>query len=598
MSDVRVQGGSYADALANGRRLLEIDARAAATQAVTLLKNRPASAPALRLLAAALRRLNRPQEAERAELDAVRTSLADPAIAAARRAIQERRRADAEAQLRAIVRAQPEDAAALFLLGELIGQAGAFRQGEALLNRALALAPAYLDARIALANLLYVQSRASEAIPLVDDVLDRQPGHVSTLRFKATLLGQAGDHHAARALYEQLIAANPGILALWISLGDTLRTLGERDASEAAYRQAIALDPMHGNPWWSLAALGAPFSADDVAAMQRALAAAKDADTRFHLHFALARARERERDLPGAFHHYAEGNRIRRAAMPHDPANVTRAVETAERVLTPAFFAERQGWGDPARDPIFILGMPRSGSTLVEQMLSSHPQIEGTAELPIVPILAQTLLADHGLTRHDSYPELLPRVTRAALTALGRDYLDRAQPQRKAGKPFFLDKLPHNWADVGLIRLMLPNARIVDVRRNPLDCCLSNFRLLFAQGHPSAYALDEMAAYYRDYVRMMRHWDAALPGQVHRLIYEDLVDDPGRELRRLLDHLGMEFDPACLDFHNNPRSVATASSEQVRRPLNRDGIGAWRDYEPWLDPLKAALGPLIEDWRA
>ena len=272
-------------------------------------------------------------------------------------------------------------------------------------------------------------------------------------------------------------------------------------------------------------------------------------------------------------------------------------VERCIALFTPEFFAARDGWGNPSSEPIFILGMPRAGSTLVEQILASHPEIEGTAELPDMPAIARRL---DGRKRRDDeslYPECLADLDAGALRLLGQEYLDRAQVQRFTDRPYFIDKLPNNWAHVGLIRLILPNARIIDARRHPLACGFSNFKQHYARGQRFSYDLAEIGAYYRDYVTLMRHFDQALPGFVHRVIHENLVDDPEGEIRRLLDFLGVPFDQACLAFHENPRAVRTASSEQVRRPITRSGLDQWKAYEAWLGPLKDALGPVLQDWH-
>lgn len=601
MAPPRVQPGTVEQALANGRRLLDVDANAAALQAQTLLRSNPRNTAALRLLAAALRRLGKAGDAERIEMEAIRAARFDPVIGPAANLLQQGRAVEAEAMLAPFVDRQgDEDAAALLLLGEIAGRRNAFSEAEALLRRALAAAPAYGEAQVALARLLFAQARAAEALPWVDSALKAAPGNLSLLRFKATLLGECGRHEDAIAAYEQLLAGHPDIVALWISYGDSLRTAGRKAESIAAYRRALAIDPAFGRSWWSLASLRAkPLEEPDLAAMRQALdARPDDADNLYHLHFALGTALEERREHEPSFHHYAEGNRIRRAMLDYDAGDVTREVERSERLFTAAFFGERSGSGDPAPDPIFILGMPRSGSTLVEQILASHPEVEGTAELPIVPVLVQTMVSDHKLAAGTSWRELLPHIGREELAALGAEYLRRARPWRRTDRPFFVDKLPHNWADIPFILSILPNARIVDVRRAPLDCCFSNFKLLFAQGHPSSYSLEEIAAYYRDYVRMMRHLDKALPGRIHRVVYEEMVENLDAEVRRLLDYLGLPFDPACLAFHETRRAVATASSEQVRKPLNRSGIGAWKPFESWLGPLKDALGDLPESYTA
>ena len=278
----------------------------------------------------------------------------------------------------------------------------------------------------------------------------------------------------------------------------------------------------------------------------------------------------------------------------YDPDAVTDAVLRSEWLFTPAFFAARTTHGSPAPDPIFILGMPRAGSTLIEQILASHPLVEGTMELPDIGALAKRLGGRR--TKHEAslYPECLAELDAADCAALGAEYLERTRVQRKTDKPFFIDKMPNNWAHVGLINLILPKAKIIDARRHPLACCFSNFKQHFARGQGFSYDQAEVGRYYADYVRLLRHFDTVLPGRIHRVIHEALVDDPEGEVRRLLDHLGLPFDPACLRFHENERAVRTASSEQVRRPINRDGLDQWKPFETWLEPMKQALGQVLE----
>jgi tetratricopeptide (TPR) repeat protein len=595
---IRTTGGTLQAAIVNGRALLANHPDAAEKQARVILRGTPDFPPALRLLGAALRKQGQDAAAEEAELQAVIAARRLPAIDRAMQAIGANRLDVAEQLLRAFLAQDPEDAAAALLLGETLGKIGQFNEAEALLKQSIAASPGFLDAKIALANLYEVTARADEALPLVDAVLARRPDHVATRRFRGTVLANCSRHAEALEEYAALVRDYPDEIGFWISYGDTLRTLGRRAESDAAYRSGLALDRSFGRSWWGIANLGAvPLTDAEMAEIEAAIAATRaDPDNLYYLHLALGTAYAKRGTHEAAFRHIDTGNRLRDAMAPFDDSVVAQEVQRTQRIMTPAFFAARAGVGDPDPAPIFVIGMPRSGSTLVEQILASHPLIEGTAELPIVPILVQTMAADHGLTLGDSYRELLPRVAPETFAALGREYLRRAQQHRRTDRPFFVDKLPHNWSDTGFIHLILPNAKIIDVRRSPLDCCWSNFQLLFARGHPSANSLRGMAAYYRHYVAMMRHFDEALPGRVHRVIYERLVDDLESETRRLLAHAGVEFDPACLAFHQTERSVATASSEQVRRPLNRQGIGAWRAYEPWLGELVEALGDLPETY--
>ncbi|MFD2579998.1 sulfotransferase family protein [Novosphingobium colocasiae] len=309
-----------------------------------------------------------------------------------------------------------------------------------------------------------------------------------------------------------------------------------------------------------------------------------------HLNFALAKALEDAGSPREAFDRYATANALRLRQQPYRAETTTRAVDRAIALYTPAFLASRAGQGCPAADPVFVLGMPRAGSTLIEQILSSHSQVEGTMELPDVIALVGEL-SDEG-----NYPAVVRTLPPERLRALGEAYLDRTRVQRREGKPLFIDKTPNNWLHAGLIHLMLPNARIIDARRHPLDCCYSNFRQHYAQGQTFAYDLTDVGRYYADYVRLMRHFDAVLPGRIVRVIHEDLLDDPEGGTRALLAALDLPFEEACLRFHENARAVRTASSEQVRRPINRDGAGVWRAVDDRLEPLRTALGPVLEDY--
>ena len=318
-----------------------------------------------------------------------------------------------------------------------------------------------------------------------------------------------------------------------------------------------------------------------------------DDDARLHFEFALGKAQEDAGADAAAFAHYARGNALRRRQLPYDAAlNHARCVR-AMQTYTPEFFAARAGSGSAACDPIFVVGMPRAGSTLIEQILSSHPQVEGTMELPAIIAITRELRQRDGNPETTAYHDVLAGLDAAALTALGEDYLRRTQSQRHAGKPFFIDKMPNNFAHVGLIQLILPNAKIIDARRHPMACCFSNFKQHFARGQAFSYDLADMGHYYADYVALMAHFDAVLPGRIHRVLYEDMVTDTEAQVRALLDYCGLAFDPQCLRFFENTRAVRTASSEQVRRPIYREGLQQWQRFAPWLGPLQQALGPVL-----
>jgi len=502
-------------------------------------------------------------------------------------ALHDNRLSEAERGLKAYLKRDPFDARAIRMLAELAGRIGRLKDAETLLRRAVELAPGFTAARSNLALVLYRQNRAEEALTELDALIDAEPDHPGHANLKAAALGRLGAFEEAIALYERVLTEAPEQPKLWMSYGHMLKTVGRQADGIAAYRRAIALRPALGEAWWSLANLKTVrFDDTDIAAMEAARAAPDlGEEDRFHLDFALGKAFEDRGDADRAFGHYADGNALRRTQLVYDADETERFVDDCIALATPAFFAERSGWGSEARDPIFILGMPRAGSTLIEQILASHSAIEGTTELPDLPALAR---------RIPDYPHGLAGLTDARARELGEEYLHRTAVQRRSDRPLFIDKLPNNWAHVVLIRLILPNAVIIDARREPRACGFSNFKQHFARGQAFSYALDDMGRYYRDYVRLMAHLDRVQPGRVHRVIHEALVADTEQEVRRLLDACDVGFEPACLAFYETERAVRTASSEQVRQPIFTGGDRAWRPFAPHLAPLAAALGDVAD----
>ena len=493
----------------------------------------------------------------------------------------------AEFLLRTHLKEDPFEVSAIRMLAEVAGRIGRYRDSEKLLRRALELSPAFTAARANLALVLYRQNRAAEAIAELDRVLAEEPDNPGFANLKAAAFGRIGEFEGAITLYEQVLAQAPNQPRVWMSFGHMLKTVGRLEEGIAAYRQAIALMPTLGEAWWSLANLKTvKFSDADIAAMQAALSGGEVAvEDRFHLDFALGKALEDRGEVAGSFAHYASGNALRREQIGYDPQEIEQQVDQLIAMTTPEFFAARAGQGCDAPDPIFVLGMPRAGSTLVEQILSSHSLIEGTTELPDIPALARM---------DGRFPHNLLGLTAEQMARQGEEFLRRSRIQRKTDRPFFIDKLPNNWLYVPYIRLILPNARIIDARRHPLGCCFSNFKQHFAKGQAFSYSLEDMGRYYRDYVRLMAHLDRVQPGKVHRVVYERMVDDTEAEVRALLDFCGVAFEPACLAFHQTERAVRTPSSEQVRQPIFRDGTEAWKPFADYLEPLRAALGDIID----
>jgi tetratricopeptide (TPR) repeat protein len=511
--------------------------------------------------------------------------LRNPRLMEAALALYDNRLSEAEPLLRAHLKADPFDVYAIRMLAELAGRIGRYKDAESLLRRALELMPAFGAARANLATCLYRQNKSAEAIAELDRVMLDEPENLGHSNLKAAALAKIGGFDEAIELYREVLDAAPDQPKVWMSYGHMLKTVGRLDDGVAAYRRAIEIAPTLGEVWWSLANLKTVrFTPADVAAMQAALAQddLSDAD-RFHVDFALGKAFEDAKDYAASFAHYDAGNALRRESVSYDAQDTTAFVDRSIAITTPAFFAERAGQGCAERAPIFVIGMPRAGSTLVEQILSSHSQVEGTSELPDIPALARTR----------DYPNNLASLTPEERQSLGAQYLERTRVQRRTDRPLFIDKLPNNWVHVPFIHLILPNAIIIDARRHPMSCCFSNFKQHFARGQAFSYSLDDMGRYYADYVRLMAHIDAVLPRRVHRVIYENMVDDSETEIRALLDACGLPFEEACLRFHETERAVRTPSSEQVRRPIFRDGVEGWQGFAPWLGPLETALGEVL-----
>ena len=565
-------------------------ALAALRRAVTL---KPDIGEAWRLIADHLMESGDPAGADAAWASYVTVTTAGPHLLAPAAALIEGRLADAEQLLRTHLARQPDDAAALRMLADLAMRARRWDDAGALLERCLTCAPGFAAARHDLAVVRHEQHRHDDALAELERLLVTEPRNPAYLNLKANVLGRAGDHVRAIEAFEAVLADYPSNPRIWMAYGDALKTAGRTDDGIAAYRHSLALAPGFGEAWWSLANLKTVhFATADLEAMQSQLARSDiSADDRLHLHFALGKALEDAEQFTASFTHYAEANRLRRATIPYDATATTAYVQRVCALFTAEFVQSRRGWGSEAEDPIFVVGLPRSGSTLVEQILASHGAVEGTMELPDVADIARSLATRRGPSAAPGYPDVLARLDAAELRALGEDYLRRTRLHRRSGTPRFIDKMPNNWMHVGLIHLMLPNARIIDVRREPMACGWSCFRQHFARGQYFTYSLEDIGRYYRDYLELMAHFDTVLPGRVLHLRYERLIEDTEAEVRRLLAHCGLPFDPACLRFHETARAVATASSEQVRRPIYREALDQWRHFEPWLDPLRRALSP-------
>ena len=529
--------------------------------------------------------------AERAFAEQARASVRDPALQAAAGALFNDEPAVAERLLDEHLKTRPGDVTAMQMQAEALARRGALSRAEQVLDGCLHIDPDRDGARFDLASVLFRQQKAALAIPHLERLLALDPDEAAYRNLQAACLSSIGEYDRAIEIYHALLADFPRQPKLWLNLGHALRTVRRRDEAVAAYGRAIALAPGLGEAYWSLANLKTvPFRPEDVRAMQAQLQRDDLADDdRLHLHFALGKAMEDVADYAAAFEHYSAGARLRRGQIGYAADEMTSFVERAKALFTPDFFAARTAWGHQSDEPIFIVGLPRSGSTLVEQILASHSAVEGTMELSDIALIAGKLGA--------AYPEALAGLGAPDLTAMAASYLEDVGVHRRLRRRYFIDKMPNNFLHIGLIHLVLPRARIIDVRRHPLGACVSAFKQHFAHGQAFSYDLGDLGRYYRDYVALMAQFDAALPARICRIIYEDLVEDTEHEVRRLLAHCGLPFEPKCLAFYENDRAVRTVSSEQVRRPIFRDGLEQWRSYERWLGPLKQALGPALEGWR-
>jgi tetratricopeptide (TPR) repeat protein len=558
-------------------------------QAVALKRD---MAEAWRALGDLLFRAGDAAGAETAYAEHRRASIADPRLKEAADALFHGDLTRAETILRRRLNADPNDTVALRMLAEIFLCQSRSGDAEILLAHCLALDSGLDDARFSYAHALFQQQRAAQAIPQIERLLKTRPDDPAYRNLLAACLAMVGEHQRVNELYEGLLAEYGAQPKIWLNYGHALRTVGRQAEAVAAYKRCIALAPSLGEAYWSLANLKvASFTPDEEADMARhVMRPDLVADDRLHLHFALGKALEDRGDYALSFEHYARGAKLRRAQIQYDADRTTRHVLRSKAIFTADFFAGRAAAGASSDEPIFIVGLPRSGSTLVEQILASHSAVEGTMELPDIGFIAKDLGWSESGDPTALYPESLAALDSAQRSALGRAYLDATRIHRKLGRPFFIDKMPNNFQHLGLIHLILPRSKIIDTRRHPLGSCFSAFKQHFARGQNFSYDLGELGRYYRDYVDLLSHFDNILPNRIHRVSYEHLVENTEEEIRKLLQYCNLPFEEGCLRFYENDRAVRTVSSEQVRRPISRDGLNQWRNFDPWLGPLKDALG--------
>ncbi len=499
---------------------------------------------------------------------------------------------DAERVVRQYLLAHGDHVEGMRLLAKIGMDLDVADDAEILLARALEIAPNHREARYEYAIVLLKRHKHVRAREEMEKLLAVDPHNRMYRTTHATICMGFGDYQALPR-YRELLAETPRDPELHLSIAHALKTLGQTPEAIDSYRAAAALRPEYGEAYWSLANLKTyRFTDAEIVVMRRIEASPKvqPAD-RYHMCFALGKALEDRAEYAESFAYYERGNALKKIECRYRPEPLERTARLHESLCTAEFFAAREGWGCDSAAPIFIVGLPRSGSTLIEQILASHSQVEGTMELADIPRMVQDLQGREVIGGEQRYPGVLGSLSPAQMLKLGEKYLADTLVYR-TGKARFIDKMPNNFRHLALIHLILPNARIIDARRDAMACCFSNFKQLFASGQQFTYSIEDIARYYRMYVELMAHWDAVLPGKVLRVQHETVVDDLEGNVRRILDFCGLEFEPGCLDFHKTSRTVHSASSEQVRRPIYREGLDQWRHYEAWLGPLKAALGPL------
>ncbi|MGD0490544.1 MAG: sulfotransferase [Steroidobacteraceae bacterium] len=508
----------------------------------------------------------------------------------------------AERILRIYLAQHGEHIEAMRLLGRVCIARGWRDDAELLLEAVVQRVPNYRAARADYARALLDQHQYVRSRQEIQRLLELDPGNRAYLRQYGEACIRQGDYEPGINLYRRLLGdAQPGResaeLHLWIAF--SLRARGRQTEAIQGYRAAIAAWPESGEAWWGLANLKTyRFSADDIARMRSAEAApATSLVDRYHLCFALGKALEDQKNYTESWSYYERGNALKHAEVRYLPRLAEAHVRLSKQVCIREFFEARRGWGAADQDPIFILGLTRSGSTLIEQILASHSEVEGTQELADIQRTVMALRGRATDPENPRYPGVLAELDPEDFRKFGERFMADTRIYRRTQRPFFIDKLPDNFRDIGLIRLMLPNAKIVDARREPMACCFGNLKQLFSGGQEFSYSIGDMAHYYRKYLELMRHWNEALPGWILTVQYEDLVENLEGNVRRILDFCGLRFEPACLEFHKTERNVRTASSEQVRQPISREGLDQWRNYEPWLGPLEDGLGEARTSYR-
>jgi tetratricopeptide (TPR) repeat protein len=571
------------------------DVPAAITAYQHAVDRNPALPASWKNLAALCRSAGRTAEAENAANVAASLEQLPAAVVTANSLFAEGDTHAAEKIVRQFLQQFPAHIEGMRLLARIGMKLEVLDDAEFLLESVLELAPDYHAARLDYAQVLTDRQKHAAALDQVRRLLAIEPRNAIFRSLEGNVLVGLGEHDAALELFYELRDQAPANPTLHLAIGHAHKTVGRQREAIDSYRRAAEVRPDFGDAYWSMANLKTYQFTDDEIAQMRAQETAHTTPLvdRYHLCFALGKALEDRGDFADAFRFYERGNVLKKDELRYDADALERNLRRQAMVCTPEFFAARRGVGSPDPSPIFIVGLPRAGSTLVEQILASHSMVEGTKELADIPRLVHQLNGRESIESKPRYPAVLADLGADQLKGFGEKFIADTQVYRR-GKPFFIDKMPNNFRHIGLIHLILPNAKIIDARREPMACCFSNFKQLFASGQEFTYGLEDIARYYRSYVELMDHWNAVLPAKILRVQHEDLVEDLEGNVRRILDFCGLDFQSPCVEFYKTERSIRTASSEQVRKPIFKEGLDQWRQFEPWLEPLRIALGPIAQ----
>lgn len=547
-----------------------------------------------RELAKLLDQSNQPQEAAMAKANHARLAQLDPTLQAVTSLMHDKRLLKAEQLCRRFLKAHPTHTEAMRLLAAIGAELNILDDAEFLLESALEFDPTFDLARLDYIQVLHKRQKYQQALEQAKELRRRLPDNLAAQMAYATQTAAMGQYEEALAVLDQLLAVAPNPANIHMQRGHALKTIGKKQSAIEAYRRAAHHRPTFGDAWWSLANMKTyRFSDEDLERMlgELRLETLSPVD-RYHLSFALGKAFEDREDFECSFKHYAEGNALKKAELRYSADKMQAEFDRQKAFFTLEQVNRFEGLGHPAPDPIFIVGLPRAGSTLIEQILASHSQVDGTLELPNILAMAHRLNGRQLANETPNYPKGMRDLSDDEISALGAQYLRETRIHRAQG-PYFTDKMPNNFRHIGLIKTILPNAKIIDARRHPMACCFSGFKQLFAQGQEFSYGQKDIGRYYRGYVDLMDHWHQCYPGEILQVDYEAVVSDLDNEVRRILDFLGLPFEPACMEFHQTQRSVRTASAEQVRQPVYQSGVAQWRHFEPWLGPLRLTLAPFL-----